>query len=116
MRADTGIQHQIIAAACSIDHARQVSALYEECGYRAAEIHSDMEPDDREAVLERLRLNQLDCIVQVQMLGEGFDHPAAERRRDLPAVPQPGSLHPVHRPGDARRRPERPGLTLTTRG
>jgi excisionase family DNA binding protein len=75
MRADTGIQHQIIAAACSIDHARQVRALYEECGYRAAEIHSDMDPDDREAVLERLRLGQLDCIIQVQMLGEGFDHP-----------------------------------------
>jgi excisionase family DNA binding protein len=75
MRADTGIQHQIIAAACSIDHARQVRALYEECGYRAAEIHSDMDADDRDAVLERLRLGQLDCIIQVQMLGEGFDHP-----------------------------------------
>ena len=75
MRADTGIQHQIIAAACSIDHARQVRALYEECSYRAAEIHSDMDPDDRDAVLERLRLGQLDCIIQVQMLGEGFDHP-----------------------------------------
>lgn len=75
MRADTGIQHQVIAAACSIDHARQVRALYEECGYRAAEIHSDMDPDDRDAVLERLRLGQLDCIIQVQMLGEGFDHP-----------------------------------------
>jgi excisionase family DNA binding protein len=75
MRAQTGIQHQIIAAACSIDHARQVRALYEECGYRAAEIHSDMDPDDRDAVIERLRLGQLDCIIQVQMLGEGFDHP-----------------------------------------
>ena len=75
MRAETGIKHQIIAAACSIDHARQVRALYEECGYQAAEIHSDMDPDDRDAVLERLRLGQLDCIIQVQMLGEGFDHP-----------------------------------------
>ena len=34
-----------------------------------------MDPDDRDAVLERLRLGQLDCIIQVQMLGEGFDHP-----------------------------------------
>jgi len=75
MRAETGIKHQIIAAACSIDHARQVRGLYEECGYHAAEIHSDMDPDDRDAVLERLRLGQLDCIIQVQMLGEGFDHP-----------------------------------------
>lgn len=75
MRAETGLPHQIIAAACSVDHARQVRAIYEECGYRAAEIHSDMEPDEQEAALEGLRLGRLDCIVQVQMLGEGFDHP-----------------------------------------
>lgn len=75
MRAETGLPHQIIAAACSVDHARQVRAIYEECGYRAAEIHSDMDADEQESVLERLRLGQLDCIVQVQMLGEGFDHP-----------------------------------------
>ncbi|MFL0177003.1 MULTISPECIES: DEAD/DEAH box helicase [Mycobacteriaceae] len=75
MRAATGIQHQIIAAACSVDHARQIAAIYRECNYRAAEIHSDMDPDDQDAVLQRLRSGQLDCIVQVQMLGEGFDHP-----------------------------------------
>jgi DNA repair protein RadD len=75
MRAETGLKHQIIAAACSIDHARQVQGLYEECGYQAAEIHSDMDSDEKDAVLERLRLGQLDCIIQVQMLGEGFDHP-----------------------------------------
>lgn len=75
LRAQTGIQHQIIAAACSVDHARQVRAIYQECGYRAAEIHSDMPEDEKEAVLDRLQVNQLDSIVQVQMLGEGFDHP-----------------------------------------
>lgn len=75
MRAQTGVKHQVIAAACSVDHARQVAALYEECGYVAAEIHSDMDEDQQEAVLERLRTGTLDCIVQVQMLGEGFDHP-----------------------------------------
>jgi DNA repair protein RadD len=75
MRAATGVKHQVIAAACSVDHARQVAALYEECGYHAAEIHFDMDEDEQEAVLERLRTGALDCIVQVQMLGEGFDHP-----------------------------------------
>jgi DNA repair protein RadD len=75
LRAETGIPHQVIAAACSVDHARQVRAIYEECGYRAAEIHSGMSEDEREDVLDRLQINQLDCIVQVQMLGEGFDHP-----------------------------------------
>lgn len=75
MRAETGVKHQAIAAACSVDHARQVAALYEECGYIAAEIHSEMDEDQQEAVLERLRTGGLDCVVQVQMLGEGFDHP-----------------------------------------
>ncbi|MBX3193858.1 MAG: DEAD/DEAH box helicase family protein [Microbacteriaceae bacterium] len=75
LRAQTGLAHQVIASACSVDHARQVRAIYQELGYRAAEIHSDMDPDEQEAVLERLRIGQLDCIVQVQMLGEGFDHP-----------------------------------------
>jgi DNA repair protein RadD len=75
LRAQTGIPHQIIAAACSVDHARQVRAIYEECGYRAAEIHSGMDEDEQETVLDKLRLGQIDCIVQVQMLGEGFDHP-----------------------------------------
>lgn len=75
LRAQTGIQHQIIAAACSVDHARQIRAIYEECGYRAAEIHSDMPEEERDEVINKLRIGRLDCIVQVQMLGEGFDHP-----------------------------------------
>jgi excisionase family DNA binding protein len=75
LRAATGIPHQIIAAACSVDHARQVRSLYEECGYRAAEIHSDMDDNEQEQVLDRLRLGQIDCIVHVHMLTEGFDHP-----------------------------------------
>ncbi|MCP5069703.1 MAG: DEAD/DEAH box helicase family protein [bacterium] len=76
MRQRTGTHHQIIASACSIDHARQVRSIYEECGYRAAAISSDLDPDEQERILRRLRDHNLDCIVQVQMLGEGFDHPA----------------------------------------
>jgi DNA repair protein RadD len=75
LRSQTGIPHQIIAAACSVDHARQIRAIYEECGYRAAEIHSEMSEPERERVLDDLDIGRLDCIVQVQMLGEGFDHP-----------------------------------------
>lgn len=75
MREHTGFPHQVIAVACSVDHARQVRALYEQRGFRAGEIHSDMPEEEREVVLNALRDNRLDCIVQVQMLGEGFDHP-----------------------------------------
>ena len=75
LRAKTGIQHQVIAVACSMDHARQVRSVYEQCGYRAHEIHSDMPEEEREEILAELGQGRLDAIVQVQMLGEGFDHP-----------------------------------------
>lgn len=75
LRERTRFKHQIIAAACSVDHARQVRSLYEQRGMEAREIHSDMPSEDRDRVLAELRAGQLDCVVQVQMLGEGFDHP-----------------------------------------
>lgn len=75
LRTDATTHHQMIAAACSVDHARQIRALYEQRGLRAHEIHSAMPAEDQERILERLKRGNLDCIVQVQMLGEGFDHP-----------------------------------------
>src|SRR3984957_8755950 len=62
MREQSGFHHQIIAAACSVDHSRQVRALYEKFGFRAAEIHSDMPEEDQEVVLNALRDNRLDCV------------------------------------------------------
>jgi superfamily II DNA or RNA helicase len=71
----TGTNHQLIAAACSIDHARQIRALYQERGLEADVIHSRLEPAEKDEILRRLRSGLLDVIVQVAMLGEGFDHP-----------------------------------------
>jgi DNA repair protein RadD len=71
----SGTRHQIIAAACSVAHAKAIRSMYAERGYEAAEIHSKMPPDKRAEVLQKLRSGVLDCIVQVQILGEGFDHP-----------------------------------------
>jgi superfamily II DNA or RNA helicase len=75
LRERSGFRHQIIAVACSVDHARQVRGLYEERGLKAAEIYGEMDRDKQDAILTDLRSGKLDCIVQVQMLGEGFDHP-----------------------------------------
>lgn len=75
----TGTKHQMIAVACSINHARQIRSLYQERGYETAIVHSspDKEADEKanEEVMRDLYNGVLDCIVQVQMLGEGFDHP-----------------------------------------
>ena len=75
LRSATGQRQQIIAAACSIDHARQVRTLYDQRNIRAREIYSEMDPDQQERVLRDLESGAIDCVVQVQMLGEGFDHP-----------------------------------------
>ena len=75
LRATGTIHHQIIAVACSVDHARAVRRLYEERGYQAHEIHSKMTDEQKAKVLRDLHDGTLDVIVQVQMLGEGFDHP-----------------------------------------
>lgn len=75
LRNRTGYHHQMIAVACSVDHARQIRSLYEERGLKAREIHSEMDLEKREDCLDLLKRGKLDCIVQVLMLGEGFDHP-----------------------------------------
>ena len=70
----SGTQHQLIAVACSINHAKDIRALYKERGYSADVIHSNQKSDEQERILAELRNGTLDCIIQVQMLGEGFDH------------------------------------------
>lgn len=70
----SGTQHQLIAVACSINHAKDIRSLYKERGYSAEVIHSNQKIDEQERVLAELRNGTLDCIIQVQMLGEGFDH------------------------------------------
>jgi hypothetical protein len=75
LRNKTGQKQQIIAAACSIDHARQIRTLYEERHISAREIYSEMDSEKQTKVLQELEDGRIDCIVQVQMLGEGFDHP-----------------------------------------
>ena len=75
----TGTKHQLIAVACSINHARQIRSLYRERGYETAIVHSSphkaADEKANEEVMRDLYSGVLDCIVQVQMLGEGFDHP-----------------------------------------
>lgn len=71
----TGTRHQVVAVAMQIDHARAIRSLYVERGYEAETIHSKMAEEDRAEVLRKLKAGLIDVIVQVQMLGEGFDHP-----------------------------------------
>jgi DNA repair protein RadD len=71
----TGTRHQLIAVACSVNHARDIRSMYSERGYSADIIYGNQDSEEQKKVLAALRNGTLDCLVQVQMLGEGFDHP-----------------------------------------
>jgi len=71
---ETGTHHQLIAVACSVDHAKTICSMYSSRGYNSDVIYSQMDKDKQDDVMRRLKNGELDCIVQVQMLGEGFDH------------------------------------------
>ena len=71
----SGAHHQIIAVACYINHAKEIRSLYSERGYSADIVHSQQDKEEQGKVFAALRNGTLDVIVEVQMLGEGFDHP-----------------------------------------
>lgn len=72
---ESGEKHQIIAVACSIDHAKSIKALYKERNLEAEVLHSEIPPEGQDAIRNNLENKKLDAIVQVQMLGEGADYP-----------------------------------------
>ena len=70
-----GSPRQIIAVACSIRHATQVAALYREQGLRVEVLHSQLKAEDRDRIEATLRSGVTDVVVQVNILGEGYDLP-----------------------------------------
>lgn len=73
-RRQGNAMHQIIAVACSIEHAKQIKTLYEEYGLRAEYVSSDRIEESQKIIIE-LKKGIIDVVVNVDMLGEGFDHP-----------------------------------------
>lgn len=76
LRTETGNNRlKIIASALNFEHCRQVVEAYRARGQRADYVHSREEGAANDRVMERLENHELDVIVQVRKLGEGFDHP-----------------------------------------
>jgi len=67
-------KHKIIASSLNYAHCIQITAAYQARGLRAAYIHSKLEGDANDKILAQLDRHELDAIVQVRKLGEGFDH------------------------------------------
>ncbi len=74
IRESTGDnRHKIIVSALNYEHCAQVVAAFSERGMRADYVHS-RDVKRNETVLRKLENDELDVIVQVRKLGEGFDH------------------------------------------
>jgi len=76
IRTATGDRrHKIIASALNFEHCRQIVEAYRARGREADFVHSREDGPANDRVFERLSNHELDVIVQVRKLGEGFDHP-----------------------------------------
>jgi len=76
LRQSTGDnRHKIIASALNYKHCIQITEAYKARGFRADYIHSKENSQTNKNILNKLERHELDVIVQVRMLGEGFDHP-----------------------------------------
>jgi len=76
LRTETGDKRlKIIASALNQRHCIQIKKAYLERNLRADFIHSKESATENRRILEKLENHELDVIVQVRMLGEGFDHP-----------------------------------------
>ncbi|MFB6280087.1 MAG: DEAD/DEAH box helicase family protein [Salinibacter sp.] len=68
-------RHQILGAACSIRHAEQVAALYRSRGIDASFVASrGITTEEREDRLRAYEHGDLDAMVHVGILGEGYDN------------------------------------------
>lgn len=75
LRSESGENRlKIIASALNYTHCNQIVQAYKSRGLRADYVHSEEEGDANKRVLDKLEAHELDVIVQVRMLGEGFDH------------------------------------------
>lgn len=66
---------KIIASALNYVHCKQIVAAYNAKNFKADYIHSLEKSKHNKSVLKKLNNHDLDVIVQVRKLGEGFDHP-----------------------------------------
>lgn len=66
---------KIIASALNYQHCHQIVAAYRARGLRAEFVHSREDSNANQTVMRKLEAHEIDVIVQVRKLGEGFDHP-----------------------------------------
>lgn len=71
----TTVPHKIIAAAPNIDEAIKIANMYNAReGITAVAVHNELDKTDRARILNDIENNRIDVVVNVNMMGEGYDH------------------------------------------
>lgn len=68
------VPHKILAVACSINHAKDISNWYEIRGEKVVIVHSGMESEELDNAFLKIENNECEVVVSVNMLKEGYDH------------------------------------------
>ncbi len=68
------VPHKVLAVGCSILHAEDLRTWYLESGMRVALVHSEMDPEIKDSEFKRIDRHEVDVVVSVNMLMEGYDH------------------------------------------
>ncbi|GIN71286.1 hypothetical protein J14TS2_17610 [Bacillus sp. J14TS2] len=74
-KEQSDVPHKIIAVCCSIKHSQQVKELYEQRGLNTVVIHSGLPDPVLKDGLRKIESHQVEVVIHVAMLGEGYDHP-----------------------------------------
>ena len=75
LRKDTGEgRHKLIVSALNHKHCIQIAEAFRARNMRVEHVHSNEDGAANTRVLKKLENHELDGIVQVRKLGEGFDH------------------------------------------
>lgn len=67
--------HQILAVACDKHHAQLLTQWFQEEGVRATYVSADLPDRENEQRINDFANNMYDAMINIQMLGEGFDNP-----------------------------------------
>lgn len=71
----TSVPHKIIAVAPNIDEAIKINDLYIERGVASVVVHNRLNDDEKSRAFSDIKNHRVQVIVNVSMLGEGYDHP-----------------------------------------
>lgn len=73
-RQGTKVPHKIIAAATNIIEAKKITEMYNAEGINAIVVHNELNTSERERAFSDIENHRVDVVVNVSMMGEGFDH------------------------------------------